>query len=123
MDHSSNARLEVRNLRRDFDGHVAVQDLSLKVQAGQITSLLGPSGCGKSTTLRMIAGVDQPDGGEILVDGQVLANCHWSGAIDDRYGSGTHIGIGAGVGDIQSNRIGTSFSTIERSAVERKAGN
>jgi iron(III) transport system ATP-binding protein len=49
-----------------------VDDLSLSVMPGQVTCLLGPSGCGKSTTLRMIAGVERPDSGEILVDGQVI---------------------------------------------------
>ncbi len=44
-------------------------DVSLTVAAGQVTCLLGPSGCGKSTTLRMIAGVDTPDTGRILIDG------------------------------------------------------
>ena len=46
-----------------------MDDLSLVVQAGQVTCLLGPSGCGKSTTLRMIAGVENPDQGVILIDG------------------------------------------------------
>ncbi len=63
-------RLEVRNLTRSFQGRTVVMDLSLTVQAGQVTCLLGPSGCGKSTTLRMIAGVDRPDQGQIDIDGQ-----------------------------------------------------
>lgn len=46
--------------------------MSLTVGAGQVHCLLGPSGCGKSTTLRMIAGVERPDGGQILVDGQEI---------------------------------------------------
>ncbi|QYK43562.1 MAG: ABC transporter ATP-binding protein [Paracoccaceae bacterium] len=50
-----------------------VDDLSLRVAAGQVTCLLGPSGCGKSTTLRMIAGVDRPDAGEVAIDGRVMS--------------------------------------------------
>jgi iron(III) transport system ATP-binding protein len=46
-----------------------VDDLSLTIGAGQVTCLLGPSGCGKTTTLRMIAGVERPDAGQILIDG------------------------------------------------------
>ena len=46
-----------------------VDDVSLSVASGQVTCLLGPSGCGKSTTLRMIAGVETPDNGRILIDG------------------------------------------------------
>ena len=68
--HQLPARLAVNTLYRRFAGLAAVQDLSLSVAAGQVTCLLGPSGCGKSTTLRMIAGVDQPDAGQILMDGQ-----------------------------------------------------
>ena len=63
-------RLHVHGLTRSFAGLDAVNDVSLSVAAGQVMCLLGPSGCGKSTTLRMIAGVDRPDAGQILIDGQ-----------------------------------------------------
>ena len=62
-------RLEVQNLTRRFNGRAVVDDVSLSVASGQVTCLLGPSGCGKSTTLRMIAGVESPDAGRILIDG------------------------------------------------------
>ncbi|WP_306116669.1 MULTISPECIES: ABC transporter ATP-binding protein [unclassified Roseovarius] len=67
-------RLEIRNLRRLYDGRVVVDDVSLKVMPGQVTCLLGPSGCGKSTTLRMIAGVEMQDSGEIYVDGGLICD-------------------------------------------------
>jgi iron(III) transport system ATP-binding protein len=67
-------RLEIQHLQRHFGGRSVVDDVSLSVAAGQVTCLLGPSGCGKSTTLRCIAGVDQPDGGRILVDGEVVCD-------------------------------------------------
>ncbi|MBL4927106.1 ABC transporter ATP-binding protein [Fuscibacter oryzae] len=68
-------RLEIRNLTRSFAGRAVVDDVSLTVAAGQVTCLLGPSGCGKSTTLRMIAGVETPDSGQIVIDGApVFAN-------------------------------------------------
>lgn len=67
-------RLEIRNLMRQFDGRMVVDDVSLKVMPGQVTCLLGPSGCGKSTTLRMIAGVDMQDSGEIYVDGNLVCD-------------------------------------------------
>ena len=66
-------RLEVRNLVRRFEGTCVVDDISLSVAPGQVTCLLGPSGCGKSTTLRIIAGVDCQDAGEVLIDGHVVA--------------------------------------------------
>lgn len=65
-------RLEVRNISRSFGGQLVVADLSLTVEAGRVTCLLGPSGCGKSTTLRMIAGVEDPGQGQIVIDGRTV---------------------------------------------------
>ena len=67
--HPYTARLQVENLTRRFAGHDAVDAVSFAIAPGQVSCLLGPSGCGKSTTLRMIAGVDTPDQGRILIDG------------------------------------------------------
>jgi iron(III) transport system ATP-binding protein len=63
------AHIEVRNLTAAFDGKVVVKDVSFSVAPGEHLSLLGPSGCGKSTTLRCIAGLETPIGGEIIIDG------------------------------------------------------
>lgn len=68
------ARLEVDRLSRSFDGRRVVDDVSLRIGAGQVTCLLGPSGCGKSTTLRIIAGVDMQDRGTIHVDGRLICD-------------------------------------------------
>lgn len=68
------ARLDIRNLCRVFDGRAVVDNVSIAIQPGQVTCLLGPSGCGKSTTLRMIAGVEMQDSGEIYVDGQLVCD-------------------------------------------------
>jgi iron(III) transport system ATP-binding protein len=67
-------RLEIKNLCRAFEGRAVVDDVSLRIFPGQVTCLLGPSGCGKSTTLRMIAGVEMQDSGEIYVDGQLICD-------------------------------------------------
>ena len=67
-------RLEISNLRRSFDGRAVVDGVSLRIMPGQVTCLLGPSGCGKSTTLRMIAGVEMQDSGEIYVDGKLICD-------------------------------------------------
>ena len=71
---SASPRLEIKNLVRHYDGRAVVDDLSLQVMPGQVTCLLGPSGCGKSTTLRMIAGVEMQNAGEIWVDGQLICD-------------------------------------------------
>jgi iron(III) transport system ATP-binding protein len=69
--------VSVRNLRKQFDsvdGEVAaLQGVSFDIREGDFYTLLGPSGCGKSTTLRCIAGLENPDDGEIWIDGQRVA--------------------------------------------------
>ncbi len=67
-------RLEIRNVTRRFGGRAVVDDVSLSVMPGQVTCLLGPSGCGKSTTLRIIAGVDIQDSGQIFIDGRLVCD-------------------------------------------------
>ena len=67
-------RLEIRNLVRRYDGKPVVDTVSLTIMPGHVTCLLGPSGCGKSTTLRMIAGVEMQDSGEIYVDGSLVCD-------------------------------------------------
>jgi iron(III) transport system ATP-binding protein len=67
-------RLELQGITRAFGGRPVVRDVSLSVMAGQVTCLLGPSGCGKSTTLRIIAGVERPDTGEIRIDGKTIVS-------------------------------------------------
>ncbi|GBD17953.1 Fe(3+) ions import ATP-binding protein FbpC [bacterium HR27] len=55
-------------------GLPAVRDLSLAVRAGELVSIVGPSGCGKTTTLRLIAGLERPDRGTIVIDGRCVAD-------------------------------------------------
>ena len=73
MDETHNG-LTIEGLTRRFGGREVVSSVSLRVAPGQVTCLLGPSGCGKSTTLRMIAGVDRPDAGRVVVDGEVMSD-------------------------------------------------
>ncbi|WP_172292117.1 ABC transporter ATP-binding protein [Pseudoruegeria sp. HB172150] len=68
------ADLSLKNVSRHFGGFAALKDLSLDVREGEFVSLLGPSGCGKSTTLGLIAGLDQPTSGRIMVGGRVVAD-------------------------------------------------
>jgi len=64
--------LSIRELRKEFDGFVAVDDVSLDVQKGEIFALLGGSGSGKSTLLRCLGGFETPTRGSIVLDGQRL---------------------------------------------------
>ena len=60
--------IEVRNLVKRFDGFTALDGVSLDIAKGELVALLGPSGSGKTTLLRIIAGLDFPSGGQILMD-------------------------------------------------------
>ncbi len=63
--------LDIRGLTHAYpDGHVAIRDLDLHVDAGALVSIVGPSGCGKSTMLRCVAGLQAPAAGRILLDGR-----------------------------------------------------
>lgn len=61
--------IEMKHIYKSFDGFQASKDVSFGVEKGMLAALLGPSGSGKTTILRMIAGLDMPDRGEILIDG------------------------------------------------------
>jgi sulfate transport system ATP-binding protein len=62
--------IEVRNIRKQFGNFVAVDDVNLHVASGELVALLGPSGSGKTTLLRMIAGLEFPDSGTILLNNE-----------------------------------------------------
>ena len=66
------AILEAKQLRKSFGQLVAVNEVSLALDAGKLVGLLGPNGAGKTTTVSMIAGLVTPDRGEVLVDGRRL---------------------------------------------------
>ena len=64
--------VELVRVTKRFGDVLAVDDLSLRIPEGEFFSLLGPSGCGKTTTLRLIGGLEHPDDGDILIDGEVV---------------------------------------------------
>ena len=65
--------LQIRNVVKDFDGHRAVDNVSIDIAQGEVFALLGSSGCGKTTLLRMLAGFEQPTSGTIALAGRDLA--------------------------------------------------
>ena len=70
----SNPIIQIKNVTKRFGNLAAVDNVSLDIKEGEFFVLLGPSGCGKTTLLRMIAGFEVPSEGQILIDGQDMAN-------------------------------------------------
>ncbi|MEO0400018.1 MAG: ABC transporter ATP-binding protein [Pseudomonadota bacterium] len=66
--------VELKSISKSFGAVTIIDDLSLKVERGEFLAFLGPSGCGKSTTLRMIAGLENPDSGQITIDGDDITS-------------------------------------------------
>ena len=65
--------LKLRGIVKRFPGVLALNDVGFEVRAGEVHALLGENGAGKSTLIKIIAGVYQPDAGEILIDGRPVA--------------------------------------------------
>ena len=71
----SDSFLELKNLRKSFTlGEYVLQGINLKIEQGEFVTLLGSSGCGKTTTLRIIAGLEQPDSGSVWLEGKDVTN-------------------------------------------------
>jgi sulfate transport system ATP-binding protein len=68
--------IQVNNIHKRFGDFVALNNVSLDFPAGELTALLGPSGCGKTTLLRIIAGLEHPDSGQVLLDGEDASARH-----------------------------------------------
>lgn len=68
--------LEVKNLFKKFQGseQFAVNDISFELKNGEVLALVGPSGCGKTTTLRLIAGLERPDSGSVLLNNRLVSS-------------------------------------------------
>ena len=64
--------VELKNINKHFGSYKASDDVSFGIEKGKLIGLLGPSGSGKTTILRMIAGLENPDSGEIIIDGKVV---------------------------------------------------
>ena len=67
--------LELRQIKKSFDDTPVLNGVSLSVERGEFLTILGPSGCGKTTTLRVIAGLTQPDEGAVLLAGRDVTPC------------------------------------------------
>lgn len=100
---SAHANVELQRLTKSFGaGPLAVNNLSLRVERGELVSLLGPSGCGKTTTLRMISGLQLPDSGRVLLRGMDMTesppNKRDVGMLFQSYALFPHMTVAANVG-------------------------
>lgn len=68
--------IQVKNIEKHFGGFHALNNISLDFPEGQLVALLGPSGCGKTTLLRIIAGLEQADGGQVILEGSDATKTH-----------------------------------------------
>src|SRR6478672_8457030 len=82
LDLMPDPAIEIRNVAKRYDAHVAIRDLSLVIPRGSVYGLLGPNGAGKTTTIRMILDIIEPDSGTITV----LGSQHRDRSIQDRVG-------------------------------------
>ena len=63
---------EMKNIKKSFGSLEVLKDISLQVEEGEVLSIIGPSGSGKSTLAKMLAGMVEPSGGEVLIDDHPL---------------------------------------------------
>jgi ABC-type Fe3+/spermidine/putrescine transport system ATPase subunit len=110
--------LEVAGLTKRFGNHVALQDVSLRLERGALLTLLGPSGCGKTSLLRSIGGFISIDAGDVLVDGKSIAHIppekRPTAMVFQGYALFPHMSVAANVGyGLRMRRLGKA-ETDER---------
>jgi iron(III) transport system ATP-binding protein len=129
------AVLRFKDVSRRIDDHMQLSHLNLTLQEGEILCLLGPSGCGKSSTLRLAAGFEQPDDGEIYLGGSLVAAARYSlppekremGMVFQDYALFPHLDV---LGNIafglrhlpSSERLRRSHLLLERLRIDHLAG-
>jgi sulfate transport system ATP-binding protein len=90
-------RIEIKDISKRFGDFTALEDVSLEVPQGSLTALLGPSGSGKSTLLRIIAGLEMPDAGTVMIAGedvsQVRPQKRGIGFVFQHYAAFTHMSV------------------------------
>jgi len=128
-----NAFLQVVNLSKRFADQFAVRDLTLGVPQGTVLALLGPSGSGKTTTLRLLAGFERPDGGQVLVDGADVTGQtpvqRRFGMVFQHYALFPHLNAGENVGfglsartpDERRRRVSEVLAMVDLAGFETRA--
>ncbi len=114
------ATIELRGVSKAYGAVVAVRDVSLTIEAATLVTLLGPSGCGKTTTLRMVAGLELPSQGAILIGGRDVSGLpayeRDVGMVFQSYALFPHLNV------IENVAYGIAPRAASRAAAERAAG-
>jgi spermidine/putrescine transport system ATP-binding protein len=114
----SNNIMEFRHVSQQFGDNVVLRDIDFEVEAGKFYTLLGPSGSGKTTILRLIAGFDQPTGGEIYFDGQrindVPANRRQVNTVFQDYALFPHMNVAENVA------FGLQIKGVKKSEIDQR---
>lgn len=128
--------IELRHIAKSYDGiRNVVEDFNLEVKKGEFVTFLGPSGCGKTTTLRMIAGFEQPDSGEILLHGRDISelppNKRPINTIFQRYALFPHLNIRDNIAfglklkkltkDVIDEKVERVLKIVDLSGMERRS--
>ena len=96
------ATVELANLHKSFGSFTALESLNLRIEDGEFLVLLGPSGCGKSTTMRLVAGLEEPTSGDILIGGRrvndVPARARDLAMVFQNYALYPHMTVGENIG-------------------------
>jgi ABC-type nitrate/sulfonate/bicarbonate transport system ATPase subunit len=80
-------KIVIRNLQKGFAGQSVVDGIDLTIADGEFVAFVGPSGCGKSTLMKMIAGFEQPDSGQVIIDGTARKGPNANGILISQHGS------------------------------------
>ncbi len=134
--------VKVKDLKKLFGKMKAVDGISFEVKDGELLTLLGPSGCGKTTTLRLIAGLERPDGGEISVGNRVLSSeekkvftppeKRGMGMVFQSYAVWPHMTVGENVAyplalrhvpkDVQKEKVKSALELVGLGGLENRPG-
>jgi ABC-2 type transport system ATP-binding protein len=122
--------IEVRDLTKRYGSTTAVRSLSFTVRPGVVTGFLGPNGSGKSTTMRMMLGLDAPDGGQVRIDGRRYGELRWplrevgalleAKAFHPGRSAYAHLAALAASNGIARSRVGEVLGTVGLANVGRR---
>jgi ABC-type Fe3+/spermidine/putrescine transport system ATPase subunit len=126
--------LRLEGLTKRFDATMAVDELSLSIERGEMLALLGPSGSGKTTTLRLLAGFEVPDRGRVLVEGEDVTRvdpvARRFGMVFQHYALFPHLDVGQNIafgleslgvsGEELERRVARALTLVDLSGYERR---